>query len=83
MVVKYLFFCFIVIVLFLSFLSERDLEKRPASENGHKIVSHGEQSCSVQKNKLMPLRFVAFVLCCLVLPRAFSFVGGSVLVSLQ
>lgn len=42
------FFCFHVICLFLSFLRS-GIRDAPASENGHKIVSHREQSCSVQK----------------------------------
>ncbi len=45
---KIFVFLFHIIVLFLSFLRSW-IKDAPASENGHKIVSHQEQSCSVQK----------------------------------
>jgi len=48
MVVKNIFFLFSYNCLFLSFLNS-GIRDAPASENGHKIVSHREQSCSVQK----------------------------------
>lgn len=77
MVVKYLFlflfFCFMFLFnsrLFLSFLRSgiRDVT---ASENGHKIVSRGEQSCSVKKTNWCCVE--CSICLCLVLPHAFYF----------
>lgn len=56
---KIFVFLFHIIVSFLSFLRSGNREA-PASENGHKIVSHREQKVVVYRKKRLWHLFISF-----------------------